>query len=274
MNLLELLLLGLFGILLGSGLNMLTHKLPIFIYNNWKIQCELFLYSDRTEISSRPSSLEVRLNCQHCQQFYSRLQYIAFLSLLLGSLRCVGCKNFNSLRGLLIEFLSCSLVILITSHLGINCPALCYLVLFSSLLLLAVIDYYHYIVPDCIVLPLLWLGLIANTFGLICNSETAILGASVGYSFLWLSACLFKIIRGYEGVGRGDMKLLAAIGAWLGAYPLIFIVLAACSLGIAAVYVAVFGYKRSSQIKLPFALFLSIAVVFDFFLKDLNWRTP
>lgn len=142
------------------------------------------------------------------------------------------------------------------------------LVLMWGLLLLACIDFKHHLLPDCLTLPLLWLGLFCNTWGLFVPVTTAVWGAMMGYLSLWWVAKLFKYFRGVDGIGQGDCKLLAVFGAWWGFSPLLFIVMMGSLLGTAVGLVQIARGRHSLQKPLAFGPYLIFAAGIFLFLHQ------
>ena len=246
------------GLLLGSCLNILANNLPIYLHAVWQP-------SSSTEKISASTFLLRPLFCSHCQQPYLPTQHSATLNYLLLKTRCTICKTSFGFRGLTLELLCGGLALVIPQYFGWNERSLIYWLFSSVLLLLACIDYYHYLLPDCLTLPLLWLGLLVNTFGLMTQSKDAIWGACIGYGMLWGTAKIFKFLRHQEGMGQGDMKLLATLGAWLGSSSLLFILLTASSLGAFVGLVNLLRKKSTATTLLPFGPFLAIAGVLALF---------
>lgn len=183
-------------------------------------------------------------------------------------LKCTHCKS-QAWQLWLVIGLSVTLTLLIIGHFDLHWKTLAYLILTWSLLLLAGIDIKYYLLPDCLTLPLLWLGLIGNSFTLFISPAEAIYGAVAGYVSLWLVAMLFQYFRKLEGIGRGDVKLLAMFGAWWGVSPLPYIVLFASVLGSIAGIIQLLRHGRAGLYKpLPFGPYLALGGLITLFLRS------
>ena len=173
--------------------------------------------------------------------------------------RCSSCHTHISLRYPLVEALTALLTLAVALHFGMTWQLPAALVLTWALIALALIDYDTQLLPDNIVLPLLWLGLLLNAFGMFTDSQTAIIGAVAGYLSLWTVFQLFRLATGKEGMGYGDFKLLALFGAWFGWQLLPQIVLLSALTGaVLGVLLIVTGQQRREQ-PLPFGPFLAVA---------------
>lgn len=151
------------------------------------------------------------------------------------------------------------LALLVINHFGMNWQTVWALILTAGLLMLAMIDWQHQLLPDQITLPLLWFGLLLNFWGMFCSIQAAVLGAIVGYSSLWLFAWIFQRITGKVGMGHGDFKLLAMLGAWIGWQALPFIILIASVSGsIIGIGLIIFG-KQERHAPLAFGPYLALA---------------
>jgi leader peptidase (prepilin peptidase)/N-methyltransferase len=203
---------------------------------------------------NRPSSHCPK--CKHKIRFWCKIPIISFL-ILKG--RCLHCKEPISIRYPLIEILSCIASILIAYRWGVTWQTVFLLPLTWALIVLTFIDIDYYILPDIITIPCLWLGLISSLFPLFASSKEAILGAIFGYIFLWVTARIFKLICGIEGMGHGDFKLLAVFGAWCGWQALLPIILLAALLGVIIGGLTLWRKKYSFQHPIPFGPFIAIS---------------
>lgn len=226
----------------------------------WKSDCASLLETDLDDASSEPFNLVTpRSRCPDCGHAISAAENIPLLSYALLGGKCRGCKKPISLRYPLIELLSGVTAAAVVIHYGFSAATVFALVLTWSLIALAAIDFDTQWLFDSITLPMLWLGLIANYFGVFVSLEEAVLGAVFGYLALWSVYWGFKLATGKEGMGYGDFKLLAMLGAWLGwkVLPVIIVlssVVGAC-IGIGLMVFA--SHDRSKPI--PFGPFLAIA---------------
>ena len=206
---------GLLGLLVGSFLNVVIHRLPIMMEHDWAGQCAE-LKGEAAPVFEPLSLVRPRSRCPHCGHQISALENIPVISWLLLRGRCKACAAPISPRYPLIEAVSGLLFALSAWHFGFTAAGLGALVLIAALLALTAIDFDTQLLPDDITLPLLWIGLALNAFNVYTDLKSAVFGAMAGYLSLWGVYWLFKIFTGKEGMGYGDFKLLAALGAWLG----------------------------------------------------------
>ncbi len=248
----------LLGLIIGSFLNVVIYRLPIMMEHEWHEQCCELLELDqepRTPISlSYPSS-----SCPHCQHSIRAWENIPVISYVMLRGKCSSCKKSISLRYPLIELVTGLLSAFVALQLGYGIQLLLVLVFTWSLIAASVIDFDHQLLPDQITLPLLWLGLIANAFGLFTTLEDALWGAIAGYLSLWSFYWLFKIATGKEGMGYGDFKLLAALGAWMGWQSLPLIILLSSVVGAIVGISLILFIGRDKNIPIPFGPYLAAA---------------
>ena len=253
--------LGLLGLIVGSFLNVVVHRLPIMLERQWKLECLEALHPDKVPQEQVPYNLaRPGSSCPSCGHRIRPWENIPVLSYLFLRGKCSSCKTAISFRYPLVEIISAcwplSAGIMFLGSLEI---ILLVCLLSWALLALTLIDLDTQLLPDSITLPLLWVGLLANLNGTIAPLEDAVLGAVVGYLILWSIYWLFKLATGKEGMGYGDFKLLAALGAWLGWQMLPLVIILSSLVGtIAAVGLMVFkGHGRNNPI--PFGPYLAIA---------------
>lgn len=208
----------------GSFLNVVVYRLPQMIQNSWHQESNT--HNHATLNLCFPRSF-----CPRCQHQLSIFDKLPLLSYILIRGKCRYCKNTVAWRYPLLELLSALTGAIIAWHFGICWHALIALIFTWGLLILATIDWEHGLLPDQITLPLLWCGLLCSLEGGFCNSQTAVLGAIAGYTSFWLLAWVFLKITKKIGMGHGDFKLLALIGAWLGWQQLPLVILLASLLG-------------------------------------------
>ena len=240
----------LFGAIIGSFLNVIIYRLPRILRSEWTNEAKLFLGMESA--NDQPLSLaSPRSHCPDCGTQLKALHNIPILSYCFLRGRCSNCGSLISVQYPLIELLSAFVTAYILTVHGISEKALFSLIFTYSLIVLAVIDMREQILPDQITLPLVWVGLIASILGYWSNPTSAIIGASLGYLSLWSVMHLFKWITGKEGMGYGDFKLNAAIGAWLGWQMVPTVILVSSFLGaIIGLFAIIFlGHDRRS----PFA---------------------
>lgn len=249
---------GLLGLAIGSFLNVVIYRLPIMMKREWEDECAEYLGSKpkkRTKFNlSTPNSHCP--NCKHPVRIWHNIPLISYL-FLLG--RCPHCKNPIPLRYPIVELISAVAAVIVANHFGVTQQTLALLILTWSLIVLSFIDFKHMILPDNITVSLLWLGLIANIFGTFTTLQSAVIGAITGYLFLWIIAWLFRMIRGIEGMGYGDFKLLAVFGAWLGWQMLPLVICAASVMGLIVGIIYLLAKKSSLKKPIPFGPYIAIA---------------
>ncbi|CNE84902.1 prepilin peptidase [Yersinia similis] len=234
------------GAVVGSFLNVLIYRLPITLAN---CSPQYELHGQEVGISSHLKSINLFQPgsfCPHCNESIPIKYNIPILGwiFLRGVSRC--CNKKISIRYLFIEILAVIqtlLVLMIFQEDLLICTSL---VLIWTLTALAFIDFDTYLLPDCITIPLLWLGLLINIDTFFTPLSSAVLGAVSGYLFLWLSYWLFKIVRGVDGMGYGDFKLMAALGAWFGVSAVPFLILFSSLFGIVA-YAVFYLFDRKEN---------------------------
>ena len=252
---------ALLGLIVGSFLNVVIHRLPRMMEAEWAEECAALAGKEPTP--SQPLSLATPgSRCPACAAPIRPIHNIPVVSWVLLRGRCAACQAPISARYPVVELLAAILGGLLAWRLGwgFALPAAC--VLGWALLAASAIDLDTQLLPDRITLPLLWLGLLANVGGLFTSLESAVLGAAGGYLCLWLVYWAFKLATGKEGMGYGDFKLLAALGAWLGWQLLpVMVLVAACAgsvLGIASIVVS----GRGRDLRIPFGPFLAAGGLF------------
>src|SRR5450631_3003380 len=269
------------GLMVGSFLNVVIHRLPKMMELGWRQQCAELSQSDaQSDAGHSPSPansedkpaphtpynlIVPRSACPHCNHAISAWENIPIVSYLLLRGKCKGCGAAISPRYPIIEAISGILCAYAAWHLGFGLAAVGALLLIWALLALTAIDFDTQLLPDDITLPLLWAGLLLNLFGVFTNLPSAVLGAVIGYLSLWSVYWLFKFATGKEGMGYGDFKLLAAIGAWLGWQMLLLVVLMSSLVGAAVgIGLMVFaGHGRGKPIS--FGPYLAVAGVIALF---------
>ncbi len=265
-SMLYLLIIAVLGLLVGSFLNVVIYRLPIMLKRQWKADCELFLSQENapppepTVSNESPFNLVTpRSRCPHCGHLISALENVPVISYLFLQGRCRECRTPISLRYPMIEILSATMVVVVAWNFGFSIQAAMGMLLSWSLICLCFIDYDHQYLPDNITLPFLWLGLFLNLNGVYVDLASAVMGAMLGYLVLWLVYQVFKKLTGKEGMGYGDFKLLAMLGAWLGWQALPAIILISTLVGsIAGISLILFKQHNKSH-PIPFGPYLAIA---------------
>lgn len=256
-----------FALVIGSFLNVVIYRLPIMMQREWHEQCEELVASATPDLpQGRFNLVAPRSRCPSCGQNIKAWQNIPVLSYLLLGARCANCKESIPVRYPLVEFLTAMLAAVAAWQFGFGWEALMAIALSCVLIAISMIDFDHQLIPDAIVIPLLWVGLIMSLLHPLAGSETlfispqeAIIGAVAGYLSLWAVYQLFKLITGKEGMGFGDFKLLAALGAWLGWQALPTIILLSAVVG-AIVGIGLIVFRgRDRQLPIPYGPYLAAA---------------
>jgi len=250
-----------FGLVIGSFLNVVIYRLPIMMETEWTRQCSELLEINTPENDSQePAAFNLAVpnsHCPTCKHEISALENIPVLSWLIQKGKCRHCQSPVSMRYPVIETVTALLSALVVAKFGPTWLTLALLVMVWCLITLTMIDFDHQLLPDDITLPLLWLGLLVNTFGLMTTLENAVWGAIAGYLLLWSVYWLFKLVTGKEGMGYGDFKLLAALGAWMGWQALPMIILLSSLVGAVVGFTLIIVRGRDRNIPIPFGPYLA-----------------
>jgi leader peptidase (prepilin peptidase)/N-methyltransferase len=248
---------SLFGLMVGSFLNVVIHRLPKMMEREWHRNCadmrgeELPLppaYNLVTPQSTCPS-------CGHAIRAWENIPVVSYL--LLGG-RCAACKTSINARYPLVETVTGLLAGLIAWQFGFNVTAMAAMVFTFCLIALTFIDFDTHLLPDDITLPLLWLGLLFNLDNGFTSLSSAVIGAVAGYLVLWSIYWLFKVVTGKEGMGYGDFKLLAAIGAWFGWQLLPAVILLSSLVGSVVGITLILLARHGRNVPIPFGPYLAL----------------
>jgi leader peptidase (prepilin peptidase)/N-methyltransferase len=248
------------GLCVGSFLNVVVHRLPKMMERDWRAQCAELRGESPPEENPLAYNLAVpRSACPECGHRIGALENIPVVSWLALRGACSACSKPIPVRYPLVEMLGGLLAAYAIWRFGLTWKGAAACVMLWTLVALTFIDFDTQLLPDSLTLPLVWAGLIANLAGLFVPLFDAVLGAVAGYLALWIVYWLFRLIRGKEGMGHGDFKLLAALGAWLGWQMLPLIVLLSSVVG-AAIGITLMVFKgRDHSIPLAFGPYLAIA---------------
>lgn len=247
---------GIFGLLVGSFLNVVIHRLPKMMERDWNEQCAE-LNGKTPEALPRYNLLVPRSACPHCGHAITAAENIPVISYLLLRGKCAGCSAAISPRYPIVEAVSGILSAYAAWHFGFGLAGVASIAFVWTMIALSCIDFDTQLLPDNITQPLLWLGLLLNLNGAYTTLPNAVIGATVGYLTLWSVYWLFKLATGKEGMGFGDFKLLAAIGAWLG-WTLLPLVILLSSLVGAVVGIGLIVFtKHGRNIPIPFGPYLA-----------------
>ena len=247
------------GLLIGSFLNVVIYRVPLQLSTSWRKDSLDFLGMEPDAKATKVNIVVPASHCPKCGAEVKPWQNIPVISYLLLKGKCASCSTPISLQYPLIEIACALLTTYVVLHFGVNTTGLFVLLFSWSLLALTGIDFNEQLLPDNITLPLLWLGLLVNTHNTFATLNDAVIGAAAGYLALWWVFWVFKLLTGKEGMGHGDFKLLAALGAWMGWQQLLLIVLLSSMVG-AIVGIAMMVFMgRDKQIPIPFGPYLAAA---------------
>ena len=267
---------GIFSLIIGSFLNAAIYRIPVMMQKEWRQECKELLQdenSDQQE-SSEASKKETfnlmtpRSTCPNCGHMITALENIPVLSYLFLRGKCSSCKTGISLQYPLIEIFTAVLSIFVAWKFGFTWQTLAALVLAWTLITLSIIDAKTYLLPDDLTLPLMWMGIAVNYQHLFVDLQSSVLGAMIGYMSLWTIFQIFRLVTGKEGMGFGDFKILAALGAWGGWQILPFTIFAASLFGaiFGILWMAIKRDKNANMI--PFGPWLASAGFIAFLWRD------
>ena len=248
---------GVLGLCVGSFLNVVIHRLPLMMQAQWRADC--------AELDGRdpPPAETVNLfkpgsRCPSCGAAIRAWHNVPLVSWLVLRGRCAACRAPISPRYPAVELIGGAIAVLFAWRYGYSTQLAAGLVFGWALLALTFIDLDTQLLPDDITLPLLWAGLLANVFGTFIDLQSAVLGAAGGYLVLWSVYWAFRLIMKKEGMGYGDFKLLAAIGAWTGWQALPFVVVVSAALGAVIGSIGLWLAKRGADTRIPFGPYLAL----------------
>ncbi len=247
------------GLTIGSFLNVVIWRLPRILDAGWRRECAELLGFAAEQPTPALSLAYPPSSCPHCGHRLRIHENIPILSYLLLRGRCSACSAPIGWRYPLVEGLTALLSLMVVSEFGLSWQGAAALILTWALIALAFIDLDTQLLPDAITLPLLWLGLVLSLFGVLTDSHSAIIGAVAGYLSLWTAFQLFRLATGKEGMGYGDFKLLAMLGAWLGWQYLPQIILLAAVVGAFSGTLLILTRRHELARPLPFGPYLAAA---------------
>lgn len=248
-----------FGLAIGSFLNVVIHRLPKMMENEWKAQCAELAGAGPEATGPRYNLVVPGSHCPHCKTPLRVIDNIPLVSWIALRGKCGHCGTAISARYPIVEALTAVLSALVAYRFGFTVTTALALVFTWTLVALTFIDADTTLLPDDLTLPLLWLGLGANAFATFVPLRDAVIGAMAGYLCLWSIYWLFKLVTGKEGMGYGDFKLLAALGAWMGWKALLPVVLLSSLVGAVVGIVLIVLAKRGREIPIPFGPYLATA---------------
>lgn len=255
-----------FSLLIGSFLNVVIHRLPIMMERAFKNEAKEYFSMDdihsplEKNANNETFNLAVpRSACPQCNHQITAVENIPVISYLFLKGKCSSCKTSISMRYPFVELITGLLSLAVALKFGVSWQAFAAIILTWSLVALTFIDFDTMLLPDSIVLPILWLGLFANSAMLFTDLNSAFFGAVAGYLSLWAVYWSFKLLTGKEGMGYGDFKLFALIGAWLGWQYLPLTILLSSVVGAAIGIALMLNRDNKRNMAIPFGPYLSIA---------------
>ena len=250
---------GMVSLCVGSFLNVVIYRLPLMLESSWRKDCCSLLELE-PEKEAKPLTLSTpNSHCPGCEAPIKPWHNIPVFSYIMLGGKCSNCAKRISLRYPTIEFVTAILSLSLLLHFDFGPQLFGALVLTWALVALTMIDFDHQLLPDNITLPLLWLGLALNINGTFVDLSAAVIGAIAGYGILWSIYWLFKLTTGKEGMGYGDFKLLAALGAWMGWQSLHIVILMSSVVGAAVGIALMIISQRGKEIPIAFGPYLAVA---------------
>jgi leader peptidase (prepilin peptidase)/N-methyltransferase len=252
------------GLIVGSFLNVVIYRVPLMLQRQWRSECSDLLGLENSTGATASKAARFNLvgpgsHCPHCGHKIRAYENIPLLSYLVLGGKCSACAGRISLRYPAVELLSGLLALAVAWQFGFTWQTAAALVFTWALIALSGIDIDHQLLPDNITLPLLWLGLLLSLGAVFVELREAVIGAGAGYLSLWLVYHAFRLLTGKEGMGYGDFKLLAALGAWLGWAALPLVILLSSLVGAAVGLSLILLRGRDRSIPIPFGPYLAAA---------------
>lgn len=247
------------GLVVGSFLNVVIYRLPLQLQNSWRHDAMDFLGQEPDTENKKFSLVYPPSRCPSCEVLIKPWHNIPVISYLFLKGRCKNCSEPISLQYPAVELICGLLTVAVVYHFGFTIQAAWAMLFTWVLVALTGIDVNHQLLPDSLTLPLLWLGLLLNISSTFTPLVDAVIGAAAGYLVLWSVYWVFKLITGKEGMGHGDFKLLAALGAWLGWQQLPMIILLSSAVGALIGIASILFYGRERQAQIAFGPYLAIA---------------
>jgi leader peptidase (prepilin peptidase)/N-methyltransferase len=248
------------GAFIGSFLNVVIHRIPVMLERQWKNECQELLAPNAKSPTLPKYNLAVpRSHCPACNHRVKAIENIPLISYLILKAKCSNCGVKISTQYPFVELLTATFTTIIVWNFGFSLPAFGGVLFTWFLIALSGIDIKTHLLPDNLTFPFLWLGIIFNYFSTYTDLSSSVLGAIFGYLALWSVFHLFKLVTGKEGMGYGDFKLLAALGAWLGWQSLPLIILLSSAVGaVIGIFMIVTKLQERSQ-PIPFGPYLAVA---------------
>jgi leader peptidase (prepilin peptidase)/N-methyltransferase len=247
------------GAVVGSFLNVVIYRLPVMMQREWRHDCLEFLEQPADTGIEKFNLSTPRSRCGQCSHQITALENIPVVSYLVLGGKCSACKTRISPQYPLVELFSAIVSVIVGWQFGVGPQALAALLMTWCLIAASGIDIGHKLLPDNITLPLLWLGILLSLFDVFVSLEDSVIGAMAGYMSLWSVFILFKLVTGKEGMGHGDFKLLAMLGAWLGWKPLLVVILTSSLVGATIGIAMILLRKTERGTQIPFGPYLAAA---------------
>ena len=245
------------GLLVGSFLNVVIYRLPIMMKREWRGDCLEFLEQKPEQPAETLNLMLPRSRCGNCGHQITALENIPIISYLALKGQCASCHTHISIQYPLVELFTGIISFWVAWHFGVSIQTGFALIFSWSLIAASGIDIGHKLLPDTITFPLLWLGILLSFFNVFIDLESSVIGAMAGYMSLWSVYIVFKLITGKEGMGHGDFKLLAMLGAWIG-WELLFVIILTSSLVGATIGISMILLKKTSRAtQIPFGPYLA-----------------
>ena len=247
------------GLLVGSFLNVVIYRLPVMMEREWRRDCLEFLEQPQEPERGKFNLSTPRSRCGNCGHRITALENIPVVSYLVLGRKCSACDTPISIQYPLVELFTAIVTVMVGWHFGASIQGLAALVFTWCLIAASGIDIGHKLLPDSITLPLMWLGILLSFGDVFVSLEESVIGAMAGYLSLWSVFVLFKLLTGKEGMGYGDFKLLAVLGAWTGWKMLFVIILTSSAVG-ALVGVSMIVLRMTERgTQIPFGPYLAAA---------------
>ena len=250
-----------FSLLVGSFLNVVIYRLPIMMERSWKAEYQSYFHPDDAAAAEQAPFNLVKPDstCPHSKHKIRAWENIPLISYAMLGGKCAGCKAPISIRYPLVELFTALVCTFTAWHFGATAQGLWAVLIVFVLIALLFIDLDKMLLPDQLTLPLMWLGLILSTLNVFVGTTDAIIGAAAGYLSLWSVYWLFKLLTGKEGMGYGDFKLLAALGAFTGWQGLPIIILLSSVVGAVAGIALMVAQRSGKSLAIPFGPYLAVA---------------
>jgi leader peptidase (prepilin peptidase)/N-methyltransferase len=255
------------GLLVGSFLNVVIHRMPRMMEAQWRAECAEWK-GEAKPPAERYNLIAPRSHCPACNRPIRAIENIPLLSYAWLRGKCAGCGKLIPWRYPAVETLGAALSGLVAWHFGPTAQAAAALFFVWAMIALAFIDLDTFFLPDDLTLPLMWAGLLVNVASTYTDLESAVIGAACGYLILWSVFWAYKLATGKEGMGYGDFKLLAAIGAWLGWKLLPLVILLSSMVGAIVGIALIVATRRGRNVPIPFGPYLAVAGVIGLFFGE------